>query len=215
MTANIRFFCQRIKFFCTIPKIVLSLLYDIFTQSLMSRARNKDDLMKSAEENYGKLMDLIANMSENQMNTPFDFSGDASKKEAHWGRDKNVRDVLVHLYEWHQLMIKFVENNTGHGSAPVISFLPPDYSWKTYGAMNVEIWKRHQNTPLITAKQLLQDSHQKVMSMADKFTNEELFTKMYFPWTGTTDLGSYFVSTTASHYDWAIKKIKLHCKKVG
>ena len=97
----------------------------------------------------------------------------------------------------------------------MISFLPPDYSWKTYGAMNVEIWKRHQNTPLITAKQLLQDSHQKVMSMADKFTNEELFTKKYFPWTGTTDLGSYFVSTTASHYDWAIKKIKLHCKKVG
>lgn len=140
MTANIRYFCQRIKFFCTIPKIVLSLLYDIFTQSLI---------------------------------------------------------------------------NTGHGSAPVISFLPPDYSWKTYGAMNVEIWKRHQNTPLITAKQLLQDSHQKVMSMADKFTNEELFTKKYFPWTGTTDLGSYFVSTTASHYDWAIKKIKLHCKKVG
>ena len=81
--------------------------------------------------------------------------------------------------------------------------------------MNVEIWKRHQNTLLITAKQLLQDSHQKVMSMADKFTNEELFTKKYFPWTGTTDLGSYFVSTTASHYDWAIKKIKLHCKKVG
>gem|GEM_PF-4152693 len=24
----------------------------------MSRARNKDDLMKSAEENYGKLMDF-------------------------------------------------------------------------------------------------------------------------------------------------------------
>ena len=31
----------------------------------------------------------------------------AAKKEAHWSRDKNVRDVLIHLYEWHQLMLKF------------------------------------------------------------------------------------------------------------
>ena len=47
-----------------------------------------------------------------------------------------------------------------------------------------------------------------------EYSNEELFTKKYFNWTGTTDLGSYFVSTTSSHYDWAIKKIKSHCKKV-
>ena len=102
----------------------------------MPRARNKEDLQKSAAENYSKMLELISKMTENQMNTPFDFSSDPSKKEAHWNRDKNVRDILVHLYEWHQLLIKFVENNTGKNSAPVISFLPPDYSWKTYGAMN-------------------------------------------------------------------------------
>ena len=48
---------------------------------------------------------MISAMSENQMSTEFDFSDDAGKKEAHWGRDKNVRDVLIHLYEWHQLLI--------------------------------------------------------------------------------------------------------------
>ena len=77
----------------------------------MARARNKDDLLKFATENYSKLMDIISKMTENQMNTLFDFSGDKSKKEAHWNRDKNVRDVLIHLYEWHQLMLKFIENN--------------------------------------------------------------------------------------------------------
>ena len=89
----------------------------------MPRARNKEDLLKFAAENYAKLMEMISNMTENQMNTPFDFSGDASKKEAHWGRDKNVRDVLIHLYEWHQLMIAFVENN-GTGKISVRSCLP-------------------------------------------------------------------------------------------
>ena len=60
---------------------------------------------------------------------------------------------------------------------------------------------------------MLAESHEKVLALADKYSNEELFTKKYFSWTGTTDLGSYFVSTTSSHYDWAIKKIKLHCIK--
>ena len=34
----------------------------------------------------------------------------------------------------------------------------------------------------------------------------------YYAWTGTTSLGSYCVSATASHYDWALKKIKKHQK---
>ena len=54
----------------------------------------------------------------------------------------------------------------------------------------------------------------RIDELAERYSNEELFTKKYFNWTGTTDLGSYFVSTTSSHYDWAIKKIKSHCKKV-
>ncbi|MGO3678157.1 MAG: ClbS/DfsB family four-helix bundle protein, partial [Microbacteriaceae bacterium] len=34
----------------------------------------------------------------------------------------------------------------------------------------------------------------------------------FFPWTGTTSLGSYCVSATSSHYDWAIKKIRAHIR---
>ena len=80
--------------------------------------------------------------------------------------------------------------------------------------MNMEIWKRHQSTELETAIEMLTESHQKVLQLANEYTNEELFTKKHFPWTGTSDLGSYFESTTASHYDWAIKKLKQHCKMV-
>jgi hypothetical protein len=47
-------------------------------------------------------------MSEEALNTEFDFSADASKKEQHWSRDRNLRDVLLHLYEWHQLFNKWV-----------------------------------------------------------------------------------------------------------
>lgn len=78
--------------------------------------------------------------------------------------------------------------------------------------MNIEFWKKHQQTPLEEAKRELQGSHLQVMDVIKTFSNEELFTNKYFSWTGTTSLGAYCVSSTSSHYDWAIKKIKKHKK---
>ena len=158
----------------------------------MPRPRNKEDLLTAAKENYSKLMDFIASMSEGEMNTPFAFSSDAGKKEAHWSRDKNVRDVLIHLYEWQMLLLKFVENNAGKTDAKsAIAFLPSEYSWKTYGAMNVMFWNRNQSTSLEDAKKNLEKTHAQVLSLIEKYSNEELFTKKHFAWTGGTDLGSY------------------------
>ncbi|MBQ5999306.1 MAG: ClbS/DfsB family four-helix bundle protein [Treponema sp.] len=182
----------------------------------MPRPRNKNDLLIAAKENYSKLMDFIDSMTEKELSTPFDFSTDVSKKEAHWSRDKNVRDVLIHLYEWHLLMLKFPENNvTCTDSKNAIAFLPPEYSWKTYGAMNLMFWNRNQSTSLETAKKLFAETHASVIAQIEKYTDEELFTKKHYAWTGGTDLGSYFVSTTSSHYDWALKKLKAHRKNCG
>ena len=179
----------------------------------MSRPKTKEDLMTSAKENYEKLGAIISKMSEEELNIPFDFSKDEKKKEAHWGRDKNLRDVLIHLYEWHQLILNWVNSNkNGEEKA----FLPQPYNWKTYGEMNVEFFKKHQDTPLQKAKEMLKQSHIKVLDLAETFTNDELFSKGVYEWVGGSVLGSYFVSVTSSHYDWAIKKLKAHqknCKK--
>ncbi|WP_413283737.1 ClbS/DfsB family four-helix bundle protein [Vibrio sp. MA40-2] len=48
-------------------------------------------------------------------------------------------------------------------------------------------------------------SHQTAVELVGSFSNEELFTKQYFDWTGTTSLGSYCISALPSHYDWALK----------
>jgi len=61
----------------------------------MARPTTKEDLLISAKENYGKLNELISKLSEKELNTPFDFSADVKKKEAHWKRDKNLRDILM------------------------------------------------------------------------------------------------------------------------
>jgi hypothetical protein len=165
----------------------------------MSRPTTKTDLIIAANEQFDKLWKLIDSMTDAQQNAPFSFED----------RDKNVRDVLVHLYEWHQLLLNWVNANRKGEQKP---FLPEPYNWKTYPAMNVEFWKKHQKTAYNDSKKMLKGSHEKVMDMVKTFSNDELFTKKHFTWTGTTNLGTYCVSATSSHYDWAMKKIKLHIK---
>lgn len=174
----------------------------------MPRARNKEDLIKAADEQYDKLTKLISSLTKNELITEFDFSGDPKKTERHWGRDKNLRDIYIHLYEWHQLLLNWIKANANGEEKP---FIPEPYSWKTYGDMNVEFWQKHQKTSLEDTKEMFEKSHQEVLKLAEEYTNEQLFGRGIYSWV-ITDLGSYFVSVMPSHYDWAMKKLKTHQK---
>ena len=130
--------------------------------------------MLASKENYEKLNRFISQLSEDELQTPFDFSRDPKKKEAHWKRDKNLRDVLIHLYEWQQLLLTWVHSNQEGNERP---FLTESYNWKTYGEMNVAFWKKHQKTSLEEATRLLEQSHREVLELIEVFSNDELFTK--------------------------------------
>ena len=176
-------------------------------RKLMPRPTTKTELIKLANVQHENLWELINSMSMEQQVGTFHFDEKTLNKAAHWKRDKNIRDILVHLYEWHQLLLNWVNANQNGENK---SFLPSPYNWKTYGEMNVKFFEKHQNTPYLQSKEMLKESHNNVMKMIQKFSNEELFTKKHFTWTGTTTLGSYCISATSSHYDWAMKKIKKH-----
>lgn len=176
----------------------------------MARPKSKKELIEAANLNFEKLWQIIAAMNKKTLEKAFDFSDDINRKEAHWKRDKNLRDVLIHLHEWHLLLLNWIKNNR---SGIPSNFLPEPYNWKTYGELNVSFWERNQNTSLEEATEKLKESHETVMKTIESFSNDELFTKKVFNWTGATTLGSYCVSATSSHYDWALKKIKLHIKK--
>lgn len=179
----------------------------------MPRPTTKTDLLTAASQKYAALKTLIASLNEKELARAFDFSKDRKKKGAHWKRDKNLRDVLIHLYEWQKLLIHWIASNQSGERKP---FLLEPYNWRNYGQMNQVFWEKHQQTSLEEAKALLEQSQKDVLALAQQFSNEELFTKGVFDWVGGTTLGSYFISTTSSHYDWAIKKLKTHqrqCQK--
>ena len=167
----------------------------------MARPTTKEQLKQTSKDNFNKLFALIDSMTKEEQEKTFSFED----------RDRNIRDILVHLYEWHQLLLKWINSNQ---SGTKTNFLPEPYNWKTYPQMNIAFWEKHQNTSWKDAIVLLKKSHLDVLSLIDLFSNEELYTNKYFSWTGTTSVGSYFVSSTSSHYDWAIKKIKKHKKSL-
>ena len=94
----------------------------------MGRPTSKTDLINAATANYGKLNTMIVGLTESELSTPFNFSNDVKKKEAHWERDKNLRDILIHLYEWHQLLLNWVQSNKVGNNT---TFIPAPYNWKT------------------------------------------------------------------------------------
>ncbi|MFT5748774.1 MAG: hypothetical protein ACI93S_000020 [Ancylomarina sp.] len=165
----------------------------------MARPTTKDQLRESGEDKFEKLVALINSMSSVEQEELFPFED----------RDKNIRDVLVHLHEWHLLLLNWVKLNK---AGTKTHFLPEPYNWKTYPQMNIGFWEKHQETSLETAISLIHQSYSDTMKLIDVFSDEELFTKKHFSWTGTTSLGSYCVSATSSHYDWAMKKIRKHKK---
>lgn len=178
----------------------------------MPRPTNKKDLMIAADAGFHKLQEVISSLTETELNTPFDFSADEKKKEAHWKRDKNLRDVLAHLYEWQQMLLRWVESN--YYQSLCEPFLPEPYNWKTYGDLNVEFWRKHQGTPLEVVAEMFAETHGQVLRLADRIPEEDLFVKGKFKWAGTSNMASYFISTTSSHYDWAVKKLKEHRKNL-
>jgi hypothetical protein len=120
-------------------------------------------------------------------------------------QDKNARDVLMHLHSWHEMLIKWYKDNM---AGKKTTFLPEGFGWRDTPKLNAEFWVDYQGVSLEEAKKLVRKSHGEVMNIVKRHSNEELFGKGVYKWTGGTTLGAYLISATSSHYDWAMKLLK-------
>ncbi|EFR92927.1 ClbS/DfsB family four-helix bundle protein [Listeria innocua] len=168
----------------------------------MARAKNKDELLQQSAESYQKLIDLIESIPKEKQQLAFPFED----------RDKNIRDVVVHLHEWHNMALDWYQIGM-RGDKP---FMPAEgYTWRTTPELNLVIWQKYQETDLEKAMELLNKTHHAEMEIIAEHSDEELFTKKYYKWTNTTSLGAIFISSTTSHYEWAMKKIRKFKKAAG
>ncbi len=161
----------------------------------MPRPQDKTQLLQLSKEHFAQLTALIASFPEDTLQQPF--------PEQYMNR--NVRDVLAHLHQWHLFFLDWYKTGMA-GAKPVMP--AQGYTWKTVPELNRHINEQYRTVKLPKVQALLNESYQKVQDIIAKHSNEELFEKKRYAWTGSTSLGSYLVSATSSHYDWAIKLIK-------
>lgn len=161
----------------------------------MPRPKTKAELLSANSDRFARLNEAIDALSPTQIKAKFPFEH----------RDKNVRDVLAHLHAWHKLMLDWYETGMA-GSKPEMP--AKGYTWRTTPELNNAIWEKYQRTSLQSVRKKLDESHEALMQMILQHSNDELFTKCFYAWTGTTSLGSYLVSATSSHYDWALKILR-------
>ena len=84
----------------------------------------------------------------------------------------------------------------------------PGYTWKMTPQLNEWIWGQYRETDLSDVKKQLNQSYSKIQQIIKNHSDEELFEKKKYKWTGSTSLAAYLISATSSHYDWAFKLIK-------
>lgn len=165
----------------------------------MPRPKTKEALIKQSDEQYEKLISLIQESSHEELVREF--------PEGYLNR--NVRDVIAHLHEWHKMFINWYTAGM-NGDKPEMP--ARGYSWKTTPDLNRDIQMKYCIEPFEKVLRGFKSSHAEVMNIIHQHNNDELFEKKRYQWTGSTSLGAYLVSTTSSHYDWALKLIK-KCRK--
>jgi len=161
----------------------------------MARPQNKTELLDLGKKNFESLIGFIENLSQEEQ----------SKEFPNGTMNRNIRDVLMHLHHWHLMMLEWYTVGM-KGDTPEMP--AKGYTWKTTPELNRWIWEKYSNTSLEDAKSNFKSSYKKIRNLIEGHCDEELFEKKRYKWTGTTSLGSYLVSATSSHYDWAIKLIR-------
>jgi len=165
----------------------------------MARPKNKTALLDLSQENFAKLNAFIEQLSPALQNQEFPPGT----------MNRNIRDVLTHLHHWHLMLLQWYQLGMA-GKKPEMP--AKGYSWKTTPQLNQWIKEHYQSTSLAEAKSMLSKSYDQLQHLIKEHSDEELFEKKKYKWTGSTSLGAYLISATSSHYDWAFKLIKKQLK---
>lgn len=75
----------------------------------MGKPKNKEELLEASREEFQQLWTLISQMSEQEQEAEFTFPLTEKDSAAHFKRDRNLRDVLIHLYEWQNLLLNWLK----------------------------------------------------------------------------------------------------------
>lgn len=171
-------------------------------------ATDKESLKSSIQQSFDSLMELLKSNPLSVWETNF-IPKETKTKCTTFEQGENMRDVLMHIYEWQRLQVAFVEN-IRRGEPK--DFIPDPYR-KNYKEMDEVNRQKNQSVSFEKSVEMLSKSHKEIMALLASFSEEELFGKKVFKVTYTTTMAAYFVSVT--QYEKAFKRAKAHKKAMG
>jgi hypothetical protein len=127
-----------------------------------------------------------------------------------WGDEWNVRDLVAHLFEWHQLFLGWFETGQ-QGMVPAIP--ARGFAYRELPRLNRDIQQRYGNHDPVDMRRQLDASHQQVFALADRLTQAQLLRPGHFAWTRKNALVTYLGANTSSHYRFAIKVLRRWLRK--
>lgn len=154
----------------------------------MARANTKQQLLYFGQKEFNKILEYSKDFSKTNQQTKTVFD------------NRTIKDVLAHLLAWHMLFLNWYTEGM-KGNIPDIP--SKGFTFKDTPTLNEKLYQDYRNISWEDVMNKLKTSHAKVMKLVKKHTEEELFTKKKYKWTGSTSMGSYFASATSSHYAWA------------
>ena len=167
----------------------------------MTAVNEKEILLMNSDKNFLSLLAIIESVPSRKRSISIETEE----------RDKNFRDVVMHMYEWQTMLERWYRE----GMDGDIPFIPaPGHKWSRLSRLNEQIWVNYQDVTLSQAIKKLKLSHRRIMGLIKSHTNEEMMTKKRYKWTKTSNLYSYFSANTSDHYIWAIKKCEVIAKSI-
>ncbi len=159
----------------------------------MARPKTKPELLESARNQFQLLLQEVEKVPDNLL------------AENGVCENWSVKDILAHLHAWHMLFLTWYQLGMS-GEKPAMP--APGYNWKQTPELNQAIYEEYRGEAFDAIRISLLESHQEVLAVIEKHSDQELFTKKLFKWTGSTSMGSYLVSAASSHYTWAYDLIR-------
>ena len=161
----------------------------------MAKPKTKEELLEASRENFEKLNDLVDSFSEEERESEFPKGT----------LNRNIRDVLAHLHHWHLMLLDWYDVGM-KGEKPDMP--AKGYTWKETPDLNRKIRDDYQTVDLKDVRKMLNKSFSEIQRIINKHSNEELFEKKHYKWTGSTSLGVYIIANTSIHYHWAYNLIR-------
>ena len=163
----------------------------------MARAQNKQQLLDFGKNEFCRLMEIVEKLTPKQRDEEYIFD------------NRTTKDIVAHLLAWQLLELNWYQEGMS-GKKPAIP--APGYTFKDAPALNEKLYQEYKLNKWSDIGEQFKASHNKLLSIIEKHTDEELSTKKKYAWTGTTSITCYLASALSSHYVWAIDLIRKHFK---